>query len=137
MKIRMSLSLYAVYFIFAVLIAVNIVLPVYGGDSIVNVNPWGVIDIIIATTGVLGCAGILLQPVSKSGNKTVYSSTTPILPIGIFRGLQLAWFYLFGGTLNVVMYAILCSVDVILIVAMLVDKSLYSYESESEESEVS
>lgn len=131
MRLKMSITLYACYVLLALVIAANVVLPVYGGTNLININFWGVIDMIFSGIGVAGCAGFFLQPISKNGTKIEYTYMTPIIPQGIFRGLQLGCFFLFGGQLNIIFYVVLCGLDVVLVICELVDKSMYYYESEA------
>lgn len=120
--------------IFAVLVFINLVLPLYSGQ-IMKFNLFQLIIVLVWSYGLLSHLGFFKTQVSDgTEGKILYEPNTPIVQIGILRLIELIYFLaLKREVFNWKVFILLIVWDVFYIIFLLLDKSRYVFEMEEED----
>lgn len=123
--------------IFAVIVIINLILPIYN-NQIMKFNVFQLVAIGIWGYGLLSHLGYFkTQVFDGSEGKIMYEPNTPIVKIGFLRIVELIYFLVLKrDVFNWKVFLILLACDVFYIVFLIMDKSRYVFEMEENEDEI-
>lgn len=123
------LTLSRIITVFCVIgVVCNLFLPLFDGTAVNKIS----LQFAMAAVWIYGllCSRGVFKKASSdwSDNKIEYSTSVPIVHVGVLRIIEAVWFAaVHGGEIIWIRYGILAVLDVVYIVLMLVDKMNYYY----------